>query len=446
MAHFCSFLYQNNQSKYLKGKKMLKKRNFMVAAAFLFAVSSPAVAQYGQVDPSQYVNEGFPTNVQPGECYSRCLAPAVYEDVEEEIEIAPAMERTEIIPAEYEWVEEQVIAKEASEKIETLPAKFEWREEEVVVKEASEEIKVIPAQYEWRDVQVVIKEATEELRSVDAKYDWIDEQIMISPEVVTVTITNPGYEEGKEQVLVKAPSAKWIKKATHCSPEDIKMGLTDCDTLCYVAVPAMYKTVIKKVPTGDCGGVVDGCRQEVVIPAEYKVVRKKVVVEPARTETVSVPAEYKTMRKQVMIAPSSTEVVTTPPVTQMIRKKVMVAPSQTRSIPVPPEYKSVRVKKLVKPAEENIITVPAEYKTIVKKVKVSDSKIVWKPALCKDELVDSTIRQVQSALSQQGYYSGLIDGQLSQATLDAIRAFQVENNLAQGGGLTDETVEALGIY
>jgi len=424
---------------------MLKKKNFVMAAAFLFAASTPALAQYGQVDPSQFVNEGFPTNVQPGECYSRCLAPAVYEDVEEEIEIAPAMERTEIIPAVYEWVDEQVIAKEASEKIETIPAQFEWQEEEVIVKDGSEKIKVIPAQYEWVDEQVVVKEATEELKSVPAQYEWVDEQVMVSPEVVTITITDPGFEEIKEQMLVKAPSAKWIKKATHCSPEDIKMGLTDCDTLCYVAVPAMYKTVIKKVPK-DCAGEVNGCRQEVVIPAEYKTVRKKVVVAPARTETVTIPAEYKTVRKQVMVAPAQTEVVTIPPVTRKIRKKVMVAPSQSRVIPVPPEYKTVKVKKLVTPAEERTVTVPAEYKTIVKKVKVSDSKVVWKPALCKDELVDSTIRQVQTALSQLGFYTGLIDGQLNQATNEAIRAFQVENGLAQGGGLTEETVEALGIY
>ena len=158
---------------------MLKRKNFIMAAALLFAVSSPAVAQYGQVDPTQFINEGFPTNVQPGECYSRCLAPAVYEDVEEEIEIAPAMERTEIIPAEYEWVDEQVMAKEASEQIETLPAKFEWQEEEVVVKDASEEIKVIPARYEWVDEQVVVKEATEELKSVPARYEWIEEQVRL---------------------------------------------------------------------------------------------------------------------------------------------------------------------------------------------------------------------------------------------------------------------------
>ena len=124
----------------------------------------------------------------------------------------------------------------------------------------------------------------------------------------------------------------------------------------------------------------------------------------------------------------------------------MVAPAQTRSIPVPPEYNTVKVKRLVKPAEERVINIPAEYSTITKKVKVSDSKIVWKPALCKDELVDSTIRQVQTALSQLGFYSGLIDGQLNQETNEAIRNFQIENGLAQGGGLTDETVEALGIY
>jgi hypothetical protein len=423
----------------------MMKKNFVMAAALLFAASTPAMAQYGQVDPSQYVNEGFPTNVQPGECYSRCLAPAVYEDVEEQIEIAPAMERTEIIPAVYEWVDEQVVAKEASERIETTPAQFEWRDEEVVVKDGSEEIKVIPAQYEWRNEQVVVKEATEELRSIPAQYEWRDEQVLVSPEIVTITITNPGYEEVREQVLVKAPSAKWIKKATHCSPEDIKMGLTDCDTLCYVAVPAMYKTVIKKVPK-DCYGQMDGCRQEVVIPPKYETVRKRVVVAPARTETVTVPEEYGTVRKQVMIAPARTEVVRVPPVTRTIRKKVMVAPSQSRSIPVPPEYKTVRVQRLVTPAQENVIRVPAEYDTIVKKVKVSDSKVVWKPALCKDELNNSMIRQVQSALSQLGFYTGLIDGQMNQATSDAIRAFQVDNGLAQGGGLTDETAEALGIY
>jgi regulator of extracellular matrix RemA (YlzA/DUF370 family) len=385
-------------------------------------ISPKNPGQYPDPNPGQYPDNGLPANVQPGECYSRCLAPAVFEDVEEQIEIAPAMEQTEIIPAEYEWVEEQVVVKEASEKIRVIPAKYDWVEEQVVVKEASEEIKVIPARYESQSVQEVVKEETEELKAIPAVYAWREGQVMVSPEITTVTITNPGYEEIKEQVLVKEPSAKWIKKATHCSPEDIKMGLTDCDTLCYVAVPAMYKTVVKKVPK-DCSGQMDGCRQEIVIPPKYKPFRTKVVVEPARTETVTIPAEYRAVRKKVIVEPARTEV-----------------------IPVPAQYKTVRVKKLVKEAEERVVQVPAEYKTITKKVKVSDSKIVWRPALCEDEAVDSKIRALQSALSREGFYTGAINGVLNQETNQAIRAYQVESGLPQGGGMTLETLESLGIY
>jgi len=404
-----------------------------------FSAPHAVAPAYAQQD------DGLPTNVQPGECYSRCLAPAVFEDVEEQIEVAPATEQTEIIPAEYEWVEEQVVAKEASEQIKVIPAKYDWVEEQVVVKEASEEIKVVPARYEWQEVQEVVTEAFEELKAVPAVYAWREGQVLVSPEEVTITIINPGYEEVREQMLVKAPSAKWIKKATHCSPEDIRMGLTDCDTLCYVAVPAMYKTVIKKVPT-DCAGGVDGCRQEVVVPAEYKQVRTKVVVEPARTEPVAVPAEYRTVRKQILVEAARTETVALPAEYRNVRKKAIVEPARTEVVPVPAEYKTVRVKKLVKEAEETVVQIPAEYKTLIKKVKVSDSKIVWRPALCEDEAVDSKIREMQSALSREGFYIGEMNGVLTPETNEALRSFQAERNLPQGGGMTIETLESLGVY
>lgn len=413
------------------------------SASVVVQQSAPVVAPatVGPVDVSQDLGEGLPSNVQPGECYSRCLAPAVYEDVEEEIEVAPASERTEIIPAVYEWVEEQVVAKEASEEIKTIPAVYEWRDEQIVVREAAEELKAVPARYEWQDEQVVVQEASEEIEAIPAVYAWREGKVMVSPEVVNITITDPGFEEIKEQILVKAPSAKWIKKATHCSPEDVKMGLTDCDTLCYVAVPAMYKTVIKKVPDGTGGD-----RQEIVIPAEYKSVRTKVVVEPARTEVIPVPAEYKTVKKEVMVEPARTETVEIPAEYKNVRKKVLVEPARTETIPVPAQYKTVKVKKLIKESEENIISIPAEFKTITKKVKVADSKIVWRVALCEDEAVDTKIKQVQSALNQQGFYSGIVNGLLTPETNEAIRAYQIQNGLPQGGGLTMETLEALGIY
>ncbi|MCI5124329.1 MAG: hypothetical protein D3925_07605, partial [Candidatus Electrothrix sp. AR5] len=397
---------QQQQGQQQQGQQQVASKDFS-------QVSAPAYTQQGQ---NQDLGEGLPTNVQPGECYSRCLAPAVFEDVEEQIEVAPATERTEIIPAEYEWVEEQVVAKEASERIKVIPAKYDWVQEQVVVREESEEIKVIPARYERQDVEEVVKEAFEELKAIPAVYAWREGQVMVSPEIVKVTLTDPGYSEVKEQILVKAPSAKWIKKATHCSPEDIKMGLTDCDTLCYVAVPAMYKTVIKKVPNGSGGGPGGAGREEVIIPAEYKPVRTKVVVEPARTETITVPAEYRTVNKQVLVEPARTETVVIPAEYKNVRKKAMVEPARTEVVQIPAEYKNVRVKKLVREPQETVVQVPAEYKTIVKSVKVSDSKIVWRPALCEDEAVDSKIREMQGALSREGFYIGEMNGVLTQVS------------------------------
>jgi peptidoglycan hydrolase-like protein with peptidoglycan-binding domain len=83
---------------------------------------------------------------------------------------------------------------------------------------------------------------------------------------------------------------------------------------------------------------------------------------------------------------------------------------------------------------------------VTKKVKVSDSKIVWRPAVCEDETTGSQVQQVQQALMQQGFYSGEINGMLDPETSEAIRAYQMDRGLPMGGGLTLETLESLGIY
>jgi peptidoglycan hydrolase-like protein with peptidoglycan-binding domain len=60
--------------------------------------------------------------------------------------------------------------------------------------------------------------------------------------------------------------------------------------------------------------------------------------------------------------------------------------------------------------------------------------------------VDTKIKQVQSILSQEGFYSGVVNGELTQQTNEAVRAYQVNAGLPQGGGMTIETLESLGIY
>ena len=337
---------------------------------------------------------GVPVNAKPGECYSRCIAPAKYKTVTERILVRPATERIETIPAEYRMAEKRVVAKDASERIETLPPKFAWRTERIVLRPASERLRAIPAQYETRQEQVVIK-----------------------PSSTRIVTTPPVFRTVKERVLVQAASTKWIRTAVPCAPEDVKLGLTDCETLCLVETPAMYKTVIKKIL------VTPPQEKTVTIPAEFETITKDVLVAPARVEREVIPAEYQT-----------------------VRKKVMIEPAKTRTIPVPAEYKTITVKEVVREASERRIPVPAEYQNLTKRVKVSDSKIVWRAVLCEDQIKDTKVLSVQKALSQEGFDPGPIDGSYSQSTQQALRAFQRSKGLPEGGGMTIETLEALGVY
>jgi peptidoglycan hydrolase-like protein with peptidoglycan-binding domain len=55
------------------------------------------------------------------------------------------------------------------------------------------------------------------------------------------------------------------------------------------------------------------------------------------------------------------------------------------------------------------------------------------------------IRRAQTALKDQGYYEGGIDGQMTPRTSTALRTFQRERHLPETGNLDDATAKALGI-
>jgi peptidoglycan hydrolase-like protein with peptidoglycan-binding domain len=55
------------------------------------------------------------------------------------------------------------------------------------------------------------------------------------------------------------------------------------------------------------------------------------------------------------------------------------------------------------------------------------------------------VRSAQTALRDQGYYEGDIDGQMNARTSAALRSFQRENNLPQTGDLDPASARALGI-
>ncbi len=55
------------------------------------------------------------------------------------------------------------------------------------------------------------------------------------------------------------------------------------------------------------------------------------------------------------------------------------------------------------------------------------------------------VLRVQAELREKGYYNGLIDGQLSETTKDAVKRFQLVKGLPATGALDDATLASLGV-
>ncbi len=280
-----------------------------------------------------------------------------------------------LIPASYSSSTERVLQNEASEKVDIVPAKYNWAEERVLVSEASSRLEVVPATYRTVTEEVVVEPARKELRTVPAKYD-----------------------NRSERVLVKAAYTTWKKGA---GPIGGSLGGgTISDT--------------KETATGEIMCLVE-------VPAEYRTVTKRVLVEPARTTEVMIPA-----------------------VTKNVTKRVVATPATTREVTIPAKYETVRVRKLVTPAQERRTPVPATYRTVTKQTKVTDEKLVWREVLCDTNTTPDVVRRVQQALKAKGFNPGDVDGVLGNDTLRAVRAYQKREGLGTGG-LTMATVKRLGV-
>lgn len=285
----------------------------------------------------------FPPNAGPGECFARAYVNPVLKTVTEKVLKRAASERVEIIPARYETVTERVLVQEQSTRLEVIPATYRWVEERVLVKSAAQRLVKVPATY--------------------------------------------GTES--EKILVKAAYTTW-KKGT--GPIQ-KINDATGEIMCLVEVPAVYKTITKRV-----------------------------VKTPATTRTIDEPAVYKT-----------------------VKKKVVDNAATTRQVTIPAKYKTVKVTKLVTAAQEKRITIPGEYQTVTRTEKVNDGFMEWREILCETNMTRGKITTIQRALKAKGYNPGPIDGTIGWETMRAVKAFQKANKLPVDKYLNIQTVKALGV-
>ena len=269
-----------------------------------------------------------------------------------------------------------------------VPAKYETENVRVLSRQAAETINVIPAKYKTVQKKVLVQEAATRLELVPAEYEWVEERVEIQPASSRVETVPAVYGWDEEKILIKPAHTVWKKGRGPIERVDNATG----EIVCLVEVPAAYKTV-----------------------------KKRVVLEPARTKTIEIPAKYGTVKKRV---------VKTPP--------------RTREVEIPAEYKTITVTELVEPARETKTQIPEEYETITKRVKTSEEAIEWRMVLCETNMTPALIAELQRALGKAGYNAGAADGVLGNQTMDAVTRFQRANNLPTGG-ITLKTMEKLGI-
>lgn len=317
------------------------------------AVSVALMLAFGSTTALAVDENDIPPNPKPGECYAR-----VY--------IAPQSETTY----------EQVVTREASKKIQVIPAVYGTEEKTVLVKEASTKLVVVPATYKTVTEDIVVKAASSRLVVVPATYKNVSETVVV-----------------KEATTVWKRGRAWLGKAIDTKSRASTAGRVDDDVMCLVEVPAVTKTVTRRVVD------TPATTREVVIPSVSKTVSRRVVDTPATTKEVVIPAVYKT----------------------------------------------VKITNVVTPAQEKVIEIPATYGQVAKTKQVSEGSHEWRSILCETNATSSTIMKLQNALKSAGYNPGPIDGIIKTQTMSAVNAYQRAKSLPVDPYINMETVNALGV-
>lgn len=428
-------------------------------------------------------------DAKPGECYSKVIVPAVFEDVTEQVLVKPETNTVEIIPATYDVQEKEVLVKEASTKLVAVPAVYRTVTEEVEVAPARTEWVTrldrrglpaspallaaattngvdltgaqpeqcfsefyVPAKFEITEKEVLVKEGAELISIADAQYEQAEETVMVKASAKEKVLVKAEYEVVEEQVMIEPAKAVWKKGTGPITRIDNSTG----DIMCLVQIPAKYKTV-KKTVLKSASTV-----EEVEVPAESLVVPVSRLVSDSAAERAKVPAEFSTVEVTNKIADAafiwrnadvSGEGKTTgnticlkaiPAAFKTVKKQVIEAPATIKEEAVPAVYKTVKVKNVSTEAEERRTVVPAVYDAVLTRVKQSGERLEWQRVLCETNMTRDTNKKIQQVLKDAGYYNGPVDGSIGRGTLLSVEKYQKDNDLPTGG-LTIQMLQKMDI-
>jgi hypothetical protein len=465
---------------------MIMKSRVAISAISVWIIASTPTIQAAPEDATNTLPDA-----KPGQCYAKVMIPANYKTNRELVLVSEESEQIEPIPAVYQEVEEKILVENPVKKLVPVPAKYETVKDRVEISPmrtlwvdslnkrgvpVSEALlsaakaggadldSAIPgmcfreyfksAQFKTENKEVLVGEESESITIVPAKYEWVEEKVLVKEAAKNIVEVPAAYETVTEKVLIEAAKTVWKKGNGLVERIDNTTG----EIMCLVEIPAQYEVLKKRVIKSPATIRVEE------VPAVYKTVKVRKLAAAAKEERTTVPAEFISVSQQVKVADASfswhAEHSSEKPVGKKTgnqiclkeipaqykeyKKRVLKAAATVRTEEIPAVYKTVKVSKLVSDAKEKRTKIPAEYKTVETQSKVSDERLEWQQVLCETNMTKSIVTQVQSALKIAGFDVGTVDGVIGGATLRAVDNYQRSKGLPRGG-LTLRTLETLGV-
>ncbi len=196
---------------------------------------------------------------------------------------------------------------------------------------------------------------------------------------------------------------------------------------CYakVIVPAKYKTVQERV-------LIEEPSQKItIIPAKYEWIEKRVEIQPASKKLIVTPATFKKVHEEIEIepairtwrvnlkrdsAPVSKEILVaaklkgvdldniqpgtcykeyfSPATYKTIEEEITLQKESKKIIVTPAKYETVQKSIIITPASKKIVTTPATYDYKEEKILVEEEKSVWKKGANPAQKLDGATGEI----------------------------------------------------
>jgi len=187
--------------------------------------------------------------------------------------------------------------------------------------------------------------------------------------------------------------------------------------------------------------VSDSKEQRTPVEAQYESINRLKITKPA---SYSWLAKVDKSKKNGVATGRAACLVDRPAKFAEYTRKVVKTAGRFERKRIPAKTREVEVEALVSQAKSVEFKENAVVKQVDRRVMVSDARIEWQPVLCEVNMSKDIIVSLQKALSKRGYQPGPVDGVMGRGTMGAIRKFQKDNKMANGG-LTIEMLDKLGI-